>query len=544
MRHHQNNNNNSNPSLFHHSASVNAAMGFGPSIPDEATIASAILKVESKLCEILRHVCKALVYLHDEKHVVHLDVKPDNIFVQQETLNLDTAIFKMGDCGSMRKIPGGFEGGSGTSLSSSLNSSLNASCEMIDITLSPRMPQDSPATYDRDDAHDAAESIRKGMTTPPPPSSSKKHTPTAPQLSTANQGLGNSKEGAFSMASSHATPTSFFPTFTSSVPSTPLNRGHASTSSSTSATNNNRGQRLESIASVPTTPMVSENNVTGAPLTLTPLVLTPQPSNTVQQAVLIDGDDLDGDGRYLAPELLEFTVLLNDQLPKADMFALGCSIIELAHVALHGAGVATPASGLEMPEGLSPAFKHLLSSLMNPLPENRPSAAQVLDLDLLQPPEVLHLRREVRRMEEKLKEMERQREALERMYMPSSTPRYDDERYENEVTDLADAQGRQITPSKNFASSMSSATSSFTPVTPSSASSFGLAPITPSSATSSTNSSPGYSSPSFALKSSTSFPRFGLSQSNSAVAPQANHDSWKQTASTQSWRMEAENARN
>lgn len=49
--------------------------------------------------------------------------------------------------------------------------------------------------------------------------------------------------------------------------------------------------------------------------------------------------------------------------------------------------------------------------LMHPDPECRPSAAQILNHELLQSPHELHMKRELRRLEEKLKEVERQRDA-------------------------------------------------------------------------------------------------------------------------------------
>lgn len=552
------------------SGSIAATFGFGPQTPDEATVASAVLKVEAKLCEILRHVCKALVYLHDEKHVVHLDMKPDNIFVQQETLNLETATFKIGDCGSMRKIPS-------TGGTDSLNSSIG---EKMDsgVSLSPRglpindlVMEASVSAMDTNDM-DVAMPMRPraGMTTPPPPL---RHTPTPPAPSVGSI--------------SHATPTSLFPTFTSSnVPATPLVKG---------------GKRLESIASVPTTPLLPTSSSKGSATvgskpshfngattpsfgdnsgSWTPVILTPQngPSatnntaslgannNSTANAPTIDGDDIDGDGRYLAPELLEFTVLLNDQLPKADMYALGCSIVELAEAALHGDT-----------ERLSAPFKQLLSYLLSPSPQSRPSAAQVLTLDLLQPPEVLHLRRELRRLEEKVFELERQR----------STPRYGSGDWQSQ---LSAQQGSFTTPRDDTSSMETSAThgkfegfnapfggqhasnawsnmtqqggadmqhdqepqhqqaSADTQTTPGRHGLPGYAPITP---TSSATSSPGYTSPTFALKSSTAMPRFGAGQPATPLL-QNSADGWKHPASSGfsstpsrvQWRMESENAYN
>lgn len=546
-----------NGSYHSGSGSVAAAFGFGPQVPDEATVASAVLKVEAKICEILRHVCKALVYMHDEKHVVHLDVKPDNIFVQQETLNLETAIFKIGDCGSMRKIPS-------TGGTDSLNSSIG---EKLDggISLSPRgLPLDDLAMDTAGSSMDASDMdvglslrARGGLSTPPPPL---RHTPTPPATG----------------AASHATPNSLFPTFTSNVPATPLVKG---------------GRRLESIASVPTTPLLPTNkSLTGSTgsnpsstyqragantfamtpamnmdspsgIATTPIIVVPphmvqnniSATTGMNGTAMIDGDDIDGDGRYLAPELLEFTVLLNDQLPKADMYALGCSIVELAHVALQG----------DM-ERLSAPFKQLLTSLMDSSPQLRPSAAQVLGFDLLQPPEVLHLRRELKRLEEKVFELERQRAA-------SSTPRYDwqspagetfastprDGAYSSEMD--AGKIGFAV-PSSAFGQSGShwhQASSQHdtspqeqygqanTQTTPG-RNGLNFAPITP---TGSATSSPGYTSPTFALKSSNALPRFGAPQpqAHSSLLSSAEH--WKSpsgfasTSGRVPWRMD-ENTHN
>ena len=534
----------------YHSASgtIAAAFGFGPQVPDEATVASAVLKVEAKLCEILRHVCKALVYLHDEKHVVHLDVKPDNIFVQQETLNLETATFKIGDCGSMRKIPstGGTE-----SLNSSIGEKMDSGISLSprglpldDITMDTASSLDAMAT---DDMHSAASLRARGSQTTPPPTP--RHNVTPPS----------------SGAISHATPNSLFQTFTSNVPATPLLKG---------------GRRLESIPSVPSTPLLptSANKSTASnggfgnfgshgkagawnDGTLTPVILTPQPLGGMAQngnfasngAAMIDGDDIDGDGRYLAPELLEFTVMLNDQLPKADMYALGCSIVELASIALHGDT-----------ERLSANFKQLLASLMAGSPQLRPTAAQVLTLDLLQPPEVLHLRRELKRLEEKVFELERQR----------ATPRYgganDWPSQNNFITPREDYSESSMEAAKHESFAMPSALGQSgsqwhqsdtqadgdmtsqdhinnTQTTPGRGGNGGLnyAPITP---TSSATSSPGYSSPTFALKSSTALPRGFVSRQDENSLPNA--DLWKRPSGFSStpgrvqWHMEAESAGN
>ena len=555
LRSQPNQSNGGNAGYHSGSGSVAAAFGFGPQVPDEATVASAVLKVEAKICEILRHVCKALAYMHDEKHAVHLDVKPDNILVQQETLNLETAIFKIGDCGSMRKIPshGGID---------SLNSSLG---EKLDngISLSPRgLPLDDLAMDTTGTSMDASDMdvglslhSRGGLTTPPPPA---RHTPTPP----------------ITGAASHATPNSLFPTFTSNIPATPLVKG---------------GRRLESIASVPTTPLLPTNkSLTGSTgsnpsstyqrpsantfvstpvmnmdspsgIATTPIIVVPQTMSQNLSAATgmngtatIDGDDIDGDGRYLAPELLEFTVLLNEQLPKADMYALGCSIVELADVALHGDT-----------ERLSAPFKQLLASLMAASPQHRPSAAQVLALDLLQPPEVLHLRRELKRLEEKVFELERQRAA--------STPRYDwqspngepfantprDGAYSSELD--AGKNGFAV-PSSGFGQAGSqwhqaSAHQDAIPqeqyeapntqTTPG-RNGLNFAPITP---TGSATSSPGYSSPTFALKSSNALPRFGAPQAQAPHSLLNSADHWKSSSGFSSssgrvaWRMD-ENTHN
>eukprot|EP01116_Phalansterium_solitarium_P019052 TRINITY_DN5218_c0_g1_i2.p1 TRINITY_DN5218_c0_g1~~TRINITY_DN5218_c0_g1_i2.p1 ORF type:complete len:682 (+),score=105.15 TRINITY_DN5218_c0_g1_i2:175-2220(+) len=92
----------------------------------------------------------------------------------------------------------------------------------------------------------------------------------------------------------------------------------------------------------------------------------------------------EGDSRYLPPELLAEQGI---QLPKADVFSLGCAIYELAR------GKPLPKNGPEwkeiregviiVPPVYTPPFGELLRSMLHPQPEHRPSAAQLLSHPLL-----------------------------------------------------------------------------------------------------------------------------------------------------------------
>lgn len=91
----------------------------------------------------------------------------------------------------------------------------------------------------------------------------------------------------------------------------------------------------------------------------------------------------DGDGKYLAPELLEESP---PSLKKADVFALGAAFLELAR------GRPLPSRGerwheiregkFELP-GFSNEFVDLLKEMMDPLPEKRPTALALLQKPIL-----------------------------------------------------------------------------------------------------------------------------------------------------------------
>jgi len=96
------------------------------------------------------------------------------------------------------------------------------------------------------------------------------------------------------------------------------------------------------------------------------------------------------------------------------MYALGCSIVELAHVALMGGS----AEMMGVPERMSAAFKDLIHSLMLSDPSLRPSAAEVLTHDLLQTTTDLHMKKEMQRLQERVQQLEQQNQALQSQLAP------------------------------------------------------------------------------------------------------------------------------
>jgi serine/threonine protein kinase len=458
-------------------------LGFGPVFPqhDPATVQNAINTVELKLCEILKQVCKALRYLHEEKCVVHFDVKPDNIFVQQETLSMDSATFKLGDCGSMRKIPamttmssprggqqhgmhmpggmmttmmmsGGREEGmrreeevssvhahsSDTSMNQNSPFHSPSSFHMMPALEQPDQPR-TPKTPRLGSAMEEEDGQQKNAFTTPPPT-------TTTSGSSNNTAIENNRfrtpvmtpspsfehlhPNAHSSASVLTTPPWNPPSSASTTNSlscagiflkTPPLNATADLSSSAAAkhfasalapsVHSHQSLRipLDSIPSVPatpSTPLIDLSSVVSASAAAGPSFATP--SHAAANGLIMDSDDLDGDGRYLAPELLEsFQVTATELLPKADIYALGCSIVELAHVALIGGS-----GEMVRPEMLSSSFKALLDSMMDYDPSKRPSASDILQHDLLKSPEDLHMQRELRRLAEKVKELEAQNSTL------------------------------------------------------------------------------------------------------------------------------------
>ncbi|XP_049849789.1 wee1-like protein kinase 2 isoform X4 [Schistocerca gregaria] len=130
----------------------------------------------------------------------------------------------------------------------------------------------------------------------------------------------------------------------------------------------------------------------------------------------IECDDIDeGDGRYLAPELLKDQVDVR-LLGRADIYAVGCSILELAggqllpnHSEFSSEDVSNPP--VLLPRGYSVKFASLLSKMLDSDPSKRPSA-RVLLMDqeigstesriLLLQKEVYQLQQENRLMREQL----------------------------------------------------------------------------------------------------------------------------------------------
>jgi serine/threonine protein kinase len=369
---------------FHHPSNnvhLQAPYGFGPAVPqvDEAHRAEAVQRIESKLCEILRHICKALQYLHQEKFVVHLDVKPDNILVQQDTLDLETATFKLGDFGSMRKIPANEPAESPRSHMAGVFSG------------SPILATES-----------ASKGSKPGFGGTPFASSGFAAALATPSFKgqQANNTNTNTTSGPSSIHTSpvqnlfHAgqeaptTPTSSAPSSAATTPVLSRREGHGPSA----------GQF--------TPPQLQFHSMNGVLATPSRNLLTP----AAVMAHTIESDDIEeGDGRYLAPEFLAESggLIHTALLPLADIYALGCSIVELAHAAL-GSG-----NDVVLPGCFSPAFRELVECMMAPQPANRPSATQLLQHELLLAPEIFQMRMEMEMMRERMTMMERQIQHLQ-----------------------------------------------------------------------------------------------------------------------------------
>ena len=105
---------------------------------------------------------------------------------------------------------------------------------------------------------------------------------------------------------------------------------------------------------------------------------------TAVQGVQIE----EGDVRYLAPEIFAGE---HDELPKADVFSLGASLLALTiQRDLEGNGaewhnlrnIKFDVKSM-LPEHCTGPFADLLCALMNPLPSTRPTIEQMLANDLL-----------------------------------------------------------------------------------------------------------------------------------------------------------------
>lgn len=298
-------------------------MGFGAAKPDQETVNRTFQRIEAKLCEIMRQMCLALQYLHEEKRVVHLDFKPDNIFVQQEKMDKESAVFKIGDCGSMRKL---FE-----------------PAQSPRGTLQNLFPQN-------------------GATVPP------------------QTGLRSSN--------GFETPrTSFDGSSPSQQQVTPTFKGRSSSSLSQTGYISPTQQMLPSTQQGNRTQSSPVHQLTFASHEVPPM--TPLRSNGAVVPEVFENEDLEeGDGRYLAPEILDSATLLrSEDLPKADIYALGCSIVELAVIAVSGK---MPDDGSEatLPAQFSQDFKFIVECMLWPNPRDRPSASELLKQSLLWSPEV------------------------------------------------------------------------------------------------------------------------------------------------------------
>lgn len=110
-------------------------------------------------------------------------------------------------------------------------------------------------------------------------------------------------------------------------------------------------------------------------------------------AIRVQGEDiLEGDSRYLAPELLnDFEENYTPDLTKADIFSLGATLYEVI------SGVSMPKNGqnwhdirslhlehLDNNKSHSEHLKNLIRSMLNPSPHLRPSAEELLNSGFLQ----------------------------------------------------------------------------------------------------------------------------------------------------------------
>ncbi|EKX49023.1 hypothetical protein GUITHDRAFT_105104 [Guillardia theta CCMP2712] len=95
--------------------------------------------------------------------------------------------------------------------------------------------------------------------------------------------------------------------------------------------------------------------------------------------------DEEGDKRYLSREMLQHSESCD--LFKADIFALGVSVVELASVTplpTEGSDYHRIRDGkVDFPPSLSPPFQALIQSLLDPNPMNRPSASDIVRHPLL-----------------------------------------------------------------------------------------------------------------------------------------------------------------
>lgn len=108
---------------------------------------------------------------------------------------------------------------------------------------------------------------------------------------------------------------------------------------------------------------------------------------TEDKTKYIDTDEIDGDGKFLAPELLK-TSVKEYLLPKVDIYSLAMSILSIA-------GVKNPKDTGSYTRYFDSSLSKLLCKMMKEDPEERISSKELLDDPLLLHPEIKNVKIEI-----------------------------------------------------------------------------------------------------------------------------------------------------